>query len=97
MDIGNPSMCDPIMAGQMDAMVSDADTNTNDDCDEGPQLVEPNSDELEFGNTKLENLVLLEGPQQILQLICKGKLMILWKRKSHILTTMLIGLSGFLM
>ncbi|CAM6019256.1 unnamed protein product [Sphagnum balticum] len=60
--IGNPSLCDPIMAGQMDALVSDSDTNTNDDCDGRPQLVEPNDDEPEFGNTELENLVLLEGP-----------------------------------
>ncbi|CAM6011489.1 unnamed protein product [Sphagnum balticum] len=68
-DIGNPSLCDSIIAGQMDALVLDLDTNTNDDCDGGPQLVEPNDDEPEFGNTELENLVLLEGPQQILQLI----------------------------
>jgi hypothetical protein len=65
-DIGNPSLCDPIMTGQMDALVSDSNTNANDDCDGGPQLVEPNDDELEFGNIELENLVKLEGPQQIL-------------------------------
>jgi hypothetical protein len=64
-DIGNPSLCDPIMAGQMDALVSDLDTDADDDCEGGLQLVEPIDDELEFANTKLENLVLLEGPQQI--------------------------------
>jgi hypothetical protein len=62
MAIGNPSLCDPIMAEQMDALVLDSNTNTDDDCDERPQLVEPNSDEPEFGNTEFENLVLLEGP-----------------------------------
>jgi hypothetical protein len=43
-------------------LVSDSNTYTNDDCDEGTQLVELNGDEPKFGNTKLENLVLLEGP-----------------------------------
>jgi hypothetical protein len=73
MAIENPSLCDPIMARQMDAIVSDSDIDITDDCDEGSQLVELNGDELEFGNTKLENLVLLEGPQQILQLILQGQ------------------------
>ncbi len=63
MAVGNPSLCDPIMARQMDALVSNLDTDTNDDYDERPQLVEPNGDEPNFGNTELENLVLLEGPQ----------------------------------
>jgi hypothetical protein len=63
MAIGNPSLCDPIMAGQMDVLVSDSDIYMDDDCDRGSQLVEPNDDELEFGNTQLEILVLLEGPQ----------------------------------
>jgi len=44
-------------------LVSNSNIDTDDDCDEGPQLVEPNGDEPEFGNTELENLVLLEGPQ----------------------------------
>jgi hypothetical protein len=67
--MGNPSLCDPIVAGQMDAMVLDSDLDTEDDCDGGSQLVEPNKDGPEFGNTELEDLVLSEGPQQILQLI----------------------------
>jgi hypothetical protein len=67
-DIGNPSLCDPIMAGQMDALVSELDIDADDDCEGGLQLVEPIDDEPEFGNTELENLVLL-GLQQILQLI----------------------------
>jgi len=44
-------------------LVSNLNSDIDDDCDEGPQLVELNGDEHEFGNTKLENLVLLEGPQ----------------------------------
>jgi len=66
MAIRNPSLCNPIMAGQMDVLVSNSNINMDDDCDEGPQLVEPNANELEFENTELENLVLLKGPQQIL-------------------------------
>ncbi len=73
MAIGNPSLCDPIMAGQMDVLVSDSDTDMNDDCDEGLQLVESNGDEPEFGNIELKNLVMLKGPQQILQLILQGQ------------------------
>jgi hypothetical protein len=57
MVIRNPSLCDP-----MDALVSDLDIDTDDDCEGGLQLVEPIDDETEFGNTELENLVLLEGP-----------------------------------
>jgi len=68
-DIGNPFLCDPIIAGQMDALVSESDTDADDDCEGELQLVEPIDDEPKFGNTEFENLVLLEGPQQILQLI----------------------------
>jgi len=68
--IRNPSLYDPIMSKQVDAPMSNSnnDTDDNEHCDEGPQLVEPNGDEYEFGNIELEDLVLLEG-QQILQLI----------------------------
>jgi len=62
-DIGNPSLCDPIMAGQMDAVVSESDIDVDDDCEGGLQLVGPIDDEPKFGNSELENLVLLEGPQ----------------------------------
>jgi len=40
--IRNPSLCDPIMVRQMDVLVSYSDIDTKDDCDEGPQLFEPN-------------------------------------------------------
>ncbi len=56
-DIRNPSFCD-----SMDALVSGSDIDTNDDGEEGIQLVDPVDDETEFGNTELENLVSLEGP-----------------------------------
>ncbi|CAK9212744.1 unnamed protein product [Sphagnum troendelagicum] len=68
-DFGKLSLGNPIMNGQTDTMVSDSNTDTVDDCEGGHQLVEPIDDEPEFGNTELENLVLVEGPQQILQLI----------------------------
>jgi len=68
-DFGKLSLGNPIMTGQTDTMVSDSDTDTVDDCEGKHQLVEPIDDEPEFGNTELENLVLVEGPQQILQLI----------------------------
>jgi hypothetical protein len=53
---------------QMDAQESDSDSDTDEDCNEQIQLVGPIDGESEFGNTKLEELVLLEGPRQILQL-----------------------------
>ncbi len=75
MIIKDPFLYDPIMSRQVDAHVSDLDNDTNDNehYDERPQLVEPNGDEYEFGNTKFKDLVLLEGPQQILQLILQGQ------------------------
>jgi hypothetical protein len=53
---------------RMDTQESDSDFDTNEDYNEGTQLVGPVHDESEFGNTELEDLVLSEGPQQILQL-----------------------------
>jgi predicted aspartyl protease len=68
-NVDKPFLCDHITTGQMDTLVSGSDSNTDDDHEGGLQLVEPIDDETEFGNTELEDLVLLEGPQQILQLI----------------------------
>ncbi len=64
MTIGNPSLYDPIMPEQVDALVSnlDIDTDYNEHLNERLQLAEANGDEYEFGNTELEDLVLLEGP-----------------------------------
>jgi len=41
-------------------------TDTDDDCEEGLQLVEQMDEASEFGNTEFEELVLQEGPEQIL-------------------------------
>jgi hypothetical protein len=71
MTFKNPSLYDPIMPKQVDAPKSNSntDTNNNEHCDEGPQLAKLNGDEYEFGNIELEDLVMSEGPHQILQLI----------------------------
>ncbi len=53
---------------RMDIQESNSDSETSEGCDEGTELVGPVHGESEFGNTELENLVLLEGPQQIMQL-----------------------------
>jgi len=63
-----PSLCEHIATGRMDALVLDSNSDINEDREGGLQLVELVDDESEFGNTELEDLVLLEGPQQTLQL-----------------------------
>jgi hypothetical protein len=52
----------------MDASMSDSDSFVSKDCDEGTQLVGPVDTKSEFEDTELEEVVLLEGSQQILQL-----------------------------
>jgi len=66
--VREPSLCEHIATRRMDAMVSDSDFDTNEDRESGIQLVDSVDDISEFGNTELEDLVLLEGPQQMLQL-----------------------------
>jgi len=66
--VKQPSLCEHIATGRMDALVSDSDSDTDEDREGELQLVELVADESEFGNTELEDLVLLEGPQQMLQL-----------------------------
>jgi len=66
--VRQPSLCENIAARRTDAWVSDSDSDTDEDREGGLQLVELVVDESEFGNTELEDLVLLEGPQQMLQL-----------------------------
>jgi predicted aspartyl protease len=61
-DFGKLSLGDPILTGQTDTMELDSDTDTTIDCERGHQLIKPIDDEPEFGNTRLENLVLVEGP-----------------------------------
>jgi len=60
--VKKPSLCEHVATGRMDALVSDLGSDTDEDCEGGLQLVEPVDDESEFGNTELEDLVLLEGP-----------------------------------
>jgi hypothetical protein len=43
-----------------------SDTDTDGDCEEGLQPVEQMDEASEFGNTEFEELVLQEGPEQIL-------------------------------
>jgi hypothetical protein len=64
--VRKPSLCEHIATGQMDVMTSNSDSDTDEDREGGIQLVEPVDDKSEFGNTELEDLVLLEGPQQML-------------------------------
>ncbi|CAN5967858.1 unnamed protein product [Sphagnum jensenii] len=66
--VRQPSLYEYVTTGRLDALVSDSDSDTNEDREGRLQLVEPVDDESEFGNTELEDLVSLEGPQQILQL-----------------------------
>jgi hypothetical protein len=48
--------------------VSVSETDTDDNSEEGLQPVEQIEEASEFGNTEFEELVLQEGPEQILQL-----------------------------
>jgi len=50
------------------AQESESDSDSNEDSNEGTQSVGLVDAEFEFGDTELEDLVMLEGPQQILQL-----------------------------
>ncbi len=53
---------------QIDTRELDSDSDSNESYDQVVQVVEPVEGAPEFGNTKLEELILSEGPQQILQL-----------------------------
>jgi hypothetical protein len=48
---------------------SDIDTNNSEHCDERLRQVKQFDHEDEFKDTEFEDLVMSEGPQQILQLI----------------------------
>jgi hypothetical protein len=63
------------MRKKVNASTSDSDTNTNNSerCDGGHHQVEQIGDENEFRDTEFEDLVLLERPQQILQLILQER------------------------
>jgi hypothetical protein len=61
--MGKPCVDEDIETQQLDAHVSGSDSDTFEDCEEECQWPRPISDESEFGNTELEELVLMEGPQ----------------------------------
>jgi predicted aspartyl protease len=66
--MGRPCVDEDSKTQQLDARVSDSDSDsdTSEDSEEERQRLRPISDESEFGDTKLEELVLMEGLQQIL-------------------------------
>ncbi len=67
-NLGKMSLCDSVVTEQTNMPMSESDTDTGDDSEEELQSVEPIEGESEFRDTELEELVLKEGPQQILQL-----------------------------
>ncbi len=67
-EFGKMSLYDYVENEQTNTSVLESDIDADDDSDEGIQSVEPIDEESEFGNTELDELVLKEGPQQILQL-----------------------------
>ncbi|CAK9236157.1 unnamed protein product [Sphagnum troendelagicum] len=52
---------------------SESDSESSEDSNEGTQLVGSVDGESDFGDPELEKLVMLEGPQQILQLTMQHK------------------------
>ncbi|CAM6019888.1 unnamed protein product [Sphagnum balticum] len=58
---------------QIAELESESDSGSSKDSDEGNQTVGTIEEEFEFGNTEFENLVLSEGPQQILQFMLQDK------------------------
>jgi hypothetical protein len=54
--------------------VSVSETDTDDDSEEGLQPVEQIKEASEFGNTEFEELVLQEGPEQILLLTLQDQI-----------------------
>jgi len=51
---------------RMIAHESELESDSNEDSNKGSQLGIQVEGESEFGDTELENLVMMEGPQQIL-------------------------------
>jgi hypothetical protein len=67
-DLGKMLLYDSVMDEQVKVPKSESDTDADDDSEEALQSVEPTNEKSEFADTELEELVLKEGPQQILQL-----------------------------
>ncbi len=58
---------------QFAELTLESDSDSSEDSDDGSRAGETMEDEFEFGNTEFEELVLSEGPQQILQLMLQDK------------------------
>jgi predicted aspartyl protease len=67
-EFGKMSLYDSVANEQANISVSKSNTDADDDSEEGLQSAELIDEESEFGNTELDELVLKEGPHQILQL-----------------------------
>ncbi len=67
-DLGKVLLYDSVVDEQVNVPKSESDTDADDDSEKGLQSVEPMNEESEFADTELEELVLKEGPQQILLL-----------------------------
>jgi hypothetical protein len=66
--VERPSMNDKVEDQRLDVRMSDSDSDASENSEEERQLREPIYDGSEFKDTELEELVMREGPQQILQL-----------------------------
>jgi len=64
--MGNPCGGDNVETQQLGEQVSGSDSDASEHSEEESQRLEPIGDESEFGDTEIEELVLREGPQQIL-------------------------------
>jgi len=67
------SWCADGISRQMSAQESESESDSSEDADEAAQLEGLVEGESEFGDTELEKLVMLEGPQQILQLTLQNQ------------------------
>jgi hypothetical protein len=62
--------------GDSSTLDSDADTADSEHCDLESNQLKQIDCEHEFGDTEMEELVKLEGPQEILQLYSRSRLII---------------------
>ncbi|CAM6056389.1 unnamed protein product [Sphagnum tenellum] len=70
---GSSSLSEHGTNERMSAREFESDSDSNKDSNEETQPVGPVDGESEFGDTELEDLVMMEGPQQILQLTLQNQ------------------------
>ncbi|CAK9219953.1 unnamed protein product [Sphagnum troendelagicum] len=70
---GSSSLSEHGTNERMSAWEFESDSDSNKDSNEETQPVGPVDGESEFGDTELEDLVMMEGPQQILQLTLQNQ------------------------